>query len=218
MKNPELIAALKAAQGKPLESTAEALDLYMDICCGCVLEAEELLRQHNGRWEIASLARTCLKYAKHLEGFDHTLNTLYKVLNRLSQCIFDHPRLKLKVLRLLLKVLHRIEAQTGHELGLTEDVSHDARFLERNIELADRGELDQIREEGHLRRDPVEWTAHYEEVIDKANRLVDEALEDMPHGMGFCHAVWQKRAKILLRRFDLVWCSPAVMNPRVLFD
>lgn len=218
MKNTELIAALQAAEGKPLESTAEALDLYMDVCRGCVLEAEELLGQQSGRWEIASLARTCLKYATYLEGFEHTLNSLYNVLNRLSRCIFDHPRLKLKVLRLLLTVLRRIEAQTGHGLGLTEDVTHDVRFLERNIEFADRGELDQIREEGHLRHDPVEWTARYEEVVDEVDRLVDEALADMPRGMGFCHAVWHTRAEILRERFGIEWRSPAVMNPRVMFD
>ena len=201
-----------------MESTADALNLYMDICCGCVLEAEELLRQHSGRWEIASLARTCIKYATYLEGFDHLINQLYKVLNRLSRCIFDHPRLKLSVLRLLLTVLHRIEAQTGHELGLTEDIAHDARFIERNIEFADSGQLDQIREEGHLHHDPVEWTARWESVIDKADHLVDEALADMPHGMGFCHSVWHTRANFLREYFDIEWRSPAVMNPRVMFD
>lgn len=218
MKNPELIAALKAAEGKPLESTSGALDLYMDVCCGCVLEAEELLRQQSGRGEIASLARTCLKYATHLKGFDHTINQLYAVLNRMSRCIYDHPRLKLSVLRLLLTVLRRIEAQTGHELGLTEDVSHDARFIERNIEFADRGQLDQIREEGHLHHDPVEWTARWEEVIDEVERLTDEKLADVPRGMGFCHAAWHTRADILRERFGIEWRSPAAMNPRVMFD
>ena len=218
MKNAELIEALKAAEGKPLESTAQALNLYMDICCGCVLEAEELLRQQSGRWEIAALARTCMKYATFLEGFDHTLNQLYSVLNRLARCIYDHPRLKLSVLRLLRTVLRRIEAQTGHELGLTEDVSRELRFIERNIEFADRGELDQIREEGHLRHDPVEWTARYEEVIDEVDRLSEEALAGTTRGMGFCHAFWHTQADILRQRFGIEWRSPAAMNPRVMFD
>lgn len=218
MNNPDFISALKWAENNPLSSTADALNTYLDVCCGSVLEAEERMREQRGQWEITSLTEYCLKYATYLKGFDHMVNQLYAVLNRMAKCIYEHPRLKLKVLRLLLTVLRRIEAQNGHELSLTEDVAHDLRFIERNIEFADQNKLDQIREEGHLRHDPIEWTARWEEVIDEADRLVDEALEDQPRGMGFCHAVWHTRAEILRTRFNLRWRSPALMNPRVMFD
>lgn len=210
-------AIMSEVEGKPLESTSEALDTYIEICRGCILLAKEDLEQQDRVWEIASLARTFLHYAGYLEGFDHVLNTLYTLLNKMADCIFDHPRLKLSVLRLLRTVLMRIEAQSGHELGLTEDVRAEIRKLERNIEYADKGEFDKIEEDSVLKRDPVEWTALWEEVIDEADKIAYSHLEDQPRGMGFCFAFWHER-KNALEQSGIEWRTPHQMNPRVLFD
>lgn len=72
---------LDLAESKPLEKTAEALDLYYDVCCGCVLVAEASLREQEGEWEIASLCRVLLKYAAWLEEFDHMLDSAYSVVS-----------------------------------------------------------------------------------------------------------------------------------------
>ena len=69
----------------------------------------------------------------------------------------------------------------------------------------------------HLRFDPVERTARWEEVIYDIERQCDERLADCPRGMGFCHAHWHEKAA-LLRAEGIDWASPAVMNPRVMFD
>ena len=54
---------LDLAESKPLEKTAEALDLYYDVCCGCVLVAEASLREQEDEWKIAlavqSAAQVC---------------------------------------------------------------------------------------------------------------------------------------------------------------
>ncbi|MGM9735881.1 MAG: hypothetical protein ACI3ZS_06570 [Candidatus Cryptobacteroides sp.] len=208
---------LSEVDGKPFESNSDALDSYVEICRGCVLLAKEDLEGQDRIWEIASLARTFLHYAKYLEGFDHLLNTLYPLVDKMSDSVFDHPRLKLSLLRLLYTVLTRIEAQSGHELSMTEDVSAEIRALSYNIGYADKGEFDKIREDSVLKRDPVEWTARWEEIIDEADKMAYSRLEDQPRGMGFCFAFWHER-KNALGQLGLEWRTPHQMNPRVLFD
>lgn len=148
---------LDLAESKPLEKTAEALDLYYDVCCGCVLVAEASLREQEDEWEIASLCRVLLKYAAWLEEFDHMLDSAYSVVSRFEDCLMDHPRLKLRLLELELTIVRRIEALNDHELSHAEDLERDISLYKRNIYFADNDQLDQIEEPGRfLKKDPVD--------------------------------------------------------------
>ena len=209
---------LDLAESKPLEKTAEALDLYYDVCCGCVLVAEASLREQEGEWEIASLCRVLLKYAAWLEEFDNMIDSAYRVVSRFEDCLMEHPRLKLRLLELELAIVRRIEALNDHELSHAEDLERDISLYKRNIHFADNDQLDSIEQTGYgLKKDPVEWTAHWEEVIDEADRMAEEKLKDYPRGMGFCHGYWHERQKAL-RKFGVVWRTPSEMNPRTRFD
>ena len=66
---------------------------------------------------------------------------VYKTCDRIKRTIFSHPRLSVKILELEREALYRIEAETGHELGITEDVQHEISLLGTNIWYADRGEI-----------------------------------------------------------------------------
>ena len=123
-----------------------------------------------------------------------------------------------ELLSLFLLIVNRIECLNGHELGLSEDLPIEIRRLQRNIEYAESGEFDLIEEEGHLKHDPVEWTQRWEEVIDEADKIAYERLADHPRGMGFCHAYWYERAQVLEENFGIIWRSPSLMNPGVIFD
>lgn len=209
---------LDLAESKPLEKTVEALDLYYDVCCGCVLVAEASLREQEGEWEIASLCRVLLKYATWLEEFDHMLDSAYSVVSRFEDCLMDHPRLKLRLLELELTIVRRIEALNDHELSHAEDLERNISLYKRNIHFADNDQLDSIEQTGYgLKKDPVEWTARWEEVIDEADRMTEEKLNDHPRGMGFCHGYWHERQKAL-RKFGVVWRCPTEMNPGTMFD
>lgn len=170
---------LDLAESSQLEKTGEALDLYYDVCCGCVLVAEASLREQESEWEIASLCKVLLKYAAWLEEFDHMLDSAYSVVSRFEDCLMDHPRLKLRLLELELTIVRRIEALNDHELSHAEDLERDISLYKRNIHFADNNQLDQIEEPGRfLKKDPVEWTARWEEVIDEADRMTEEKLKD----------------------------------------
>lgn len=213
----EYIKVLRKAEGKPLGSGADDLDLYKDICCGCVLIAEDNLREQRRYWENSLLAQTLLRYGEWLEGFDHMLDFLYEATRRMVDCIIEHPRLKLRLFELRLSILYRIEAQTNHDLSVTEQVINKIDLYRSNIGYADNGELDKVHDEGHLKNDPVEWTLAYENAIDDVERELDLILHDHRRGMGFCHAVWYHKAQVLEMQ-GIKWRSPGVMNPRVMFD
>lgn len=209
---------LDLAESSPLEKTGEALDLYYDVCCGCVLVAEASLREQKSEWEIASLCKVLLKYAAWLEEFDHMLDSAYSVVSRFEDCLMEHPRLKLRLLELELTIVRRIEALQDHELSHAEYLEREISLHKRNIYFADNDQLDSIGQTGYgLKKDPVEWTARWEEVIDEADRMTEEKLKGYPRGMGFCHAYWHERQKAL-RKLGVSWRCPSEMNPRTRFD
>lgn len=69
----------------------------------------------------------------------------------------------------------------------------------------------------HLLFDPIERTETFEKVVMDVELECARRLEDHPRGMGFCFAYWSER-KDVLASHGIQWRSPAVMNPRVIFD
>lgn len=68
--------------------------------------------------------------------------------------------------------------------------------------------------------DPVEDDPRHAEVFRKIDDEVKETLAAHPkHGsMGFVHIVWETKQRILKRKYNIDWKSPAELNPQVLFD
>ncbi len=189
----------------------------MEVCEKSLEQAEKATEEQNYPWKVASFAREYADAADVLKGYEHLLNSLYSMNSRMLDLIFDHPRLKLRLCRIQLDVLRYLEAISGHEMGLTEDMANEVDGLSSCISLADQGRLDEIPQTGHLKRDPVEWTERWEEVIDEADRIAYTKLKGTPRGMGWCFSFWSERAAAL-RTFGIEWRNPHIMNPRVLFD
>ena len=82
-------------------------------------------------------------------------------------------------------------------------------------EEAQRILLDALRVRRSLRHDPVEMTERYLSVIDEVEELIE--AKRTVYGMGSCHEVWQIKRSLLAER-GVAWRSPAVLNPRVMFD
>ena len=215
----ELQKARLAAQAiNELHGYPDEIDAYWEVVCGTVVVAEYDLHEQDQLWEIASLARELLQYARPLEQFDHMLDKLYSATKRMIDALSDHPRLKAELLEFEILIMDRVEAQQMGRGNLSTYLREDLAALQANIRLADEGRLSEIPQKGHLKSDPVEWSARWEEIIDEADKKVYELLADCPRGMGFCHAFWHTRTEVLLNDYDLEWCSPSAMNPRVMFD
>lgn len=195
---------------------------WWEVCCGLVIIAEENTKDFNrGKVvENASLARELVGILKYLADYEHMENNVYEAASRMAKQICEHPRLYSELLSLQIEMLRCQEARTGHDLTLTEELCHELDFYRCNIEYADRGELDNIRSKGdaYLKHDPVEWTAEYEACVDEAEAKAYAELKDFPKGMGFCHAFWLAKARILKEDYGIVWNSLGGMNPGVMFD
>ena len=214
----ELVKAREVASKVQMHGRESEIDAYWEMLCGLVLVAEEDLKEQQNEWEIASLAREFLQYARPLEGFDHMLSKLYSATKRMVETLSDHPRLKAELIEFEILVVERGQEVNGGGGRMGEYLREDLDELYHNIALADEGKLDEIEQKGHLKHDPIEWTARWEEIIDEADREVFRRLGDHPRGMGLCHAYWHERASVLQANYGLRWRSPAIMNPRVHFD
>ena len=213
----ELAAIREALKGVTEPYSNQVLENMENGMYCCVLIAEENLQEQRGQHEIGPLAKELLGYGTILEGYDHLLNCVQRCTERMADALSGHPRLKVKLLRLRLLALRRIECIQDHEISSIEDIWAEISELERNIAAADSGNLDQIECSGMLKSDPVEWTARYEEVIDEVEKIVADRLADHPRGMGFCFAYWHELADVL-SDYGIEWRSPSCMNPGVMFD
>ena len=95
--------------------------------CNC-LWAEENIKGNKNTWQNANLIREVLQYGPLLleTGEMSMYDLVYKTCDRIKRTIFSHPRLSVKILELEREALYRIEAETGHELGITEEVIDEA--------------------------------------------------------------------------------------------
>lgn len=136
------------------------------------------------------------------------------ILEQLSE--YDTPRFALEILRRELAWLRESEEESD---GLpAEDVEADIARLEAYID-PDGLSMDAFCQEygRHLRFDPVERTARWEELFFEVEEECFRRLEGVPRGMGFCFPYWAAKRDVL-RKYGIDWKSPHMMNPRVIFD
>ncbi len=68
-----------------------------------------------------------------------------------------------------------------------------------------------------LKHDPVEDTPAYQAIRDELEEKIVAKI-GKNRGLGYCHLYWHTKKEILEKDYGIIWRSPAVMNPRVLFD
>jgi hypothetical protein len=90
------------------------------------------------------------------------------------------------------------------------------RELNRRIEVAEKqrrpSEANLL-----LLHDPIEDEEPTASLVREARNKADAEL-DMKIRMGRCHGIWKRMKEILKTEHDIVWYSPAEMNPKVTFD
>ncbi len=71
-----------------------------------------------------------------------------------------------------------------------------------------------------MKRDPIEKTQEFIEVLAKIQPQLDEInteLDERGVGMGRCHIYWERKKK-LLKSQGIDWKTPAECNPHTIFD
>ncbi|NMC04755.1 MAG: hypothetical protein GYA24_06065 [Candidatus Lokiarchaeota archaeon] len=69
------------------------------------------------------------------------------------------------------------------------------------------------------KRDKIETDPRYERIISEANQEAEKAVVIVKKGeMGYCHAFWAAKKRVLKEKYGIDWKSPAELNPHVMFD
>ena len=180
-----------------LKKDAGNADAICELVCANALLCEEYMIDFGPAWKNAALCREIAKYIPALIECEERRVIAANVCHRARTALYNHPRLSLRLME-----LERDEI-TRYSL---------------NIMAADQKRFDDIENDGHLRKDPIEWTAEYEEAIARAEEKAHAELANEPRGMGFCFSYWPTLQRILFRDYGIRWRSPAEMNPGVIFD
>ena len=105
----------------------------LTICEDTLAKARKAAMEHPQ--ELETLASGYADAAAVLKNYEHLLNRLYPMNAKMLELIGDYPRIRLRISRIQLEVLRWIEARSGHELGIAEDLENEIRKLSENIDL-----------------------------------------------------------------------------------
>lgn len=202
-----------------LEKDKGNADAICELVCADALLCEEYTKDWGPNWLNADLCKEICKYIDTIVEMPDCAEMAENVCDRAAECLYDHPRLKL---RLLLAQRDAVIAQgddraEAAEMGIDELSARITKY-QLNIAAADEERWDDIEKDGLLKHDPIEWTEAYENVISQAQAKANERLKDVPRAMGFCFELWHTLAEILLTDYNIRWRSPHQMNPSVIFD
>ena len=82
-----------------------------------------------------------------------------------------------------------------------------------------------VGDSGGIKTDPIEdrpwlWSKLRAAEREAEANLAERKREFGPTGtrLGWCHAVWAEKKRILREKYGIEWRTPAEMNPRVAFD
>ena len=181
----------------------------------------EQMRRHAQDQEIhknVPLAKEALALLEKLDDPEEVpLGKAYAcnaILEQLSE--YDTPRFAMEILRRELAWLRESEEES--EGVQPEDIEADMARLEAYIDLEGLSMDAFCQEYGrHLRFDPVERTARWEDLYFEVEEECSRRLKGVPRGMGFCFPYWAAKRDVL-RKYGIDWKSPHMMNPRVMFD
>ena len=184
-------------------------------------------------WKNIALGRECLRLMKHCISFNDAeflpelrLLICQRVIDEDMIEITETPRLFQSFCEYYRHMLEFVDFDVcDKEIG--QDLQR--RFFTQVDEYRDK--LCWIVEEapgdyakelwqglgGVLKKDTVQMSRKYEEVIYEVECELDDMFKDELRGMGFCHAYWSAKRAALAHR-GIEWRSPSAMNPRVMFD
>jgi hypothetical protein len=193
--------------------TPSTADLIVDLVAQMRENSKEMYS-----WRNVALATECVKLLRQLDTPEDTPLVKARVCGVIVEQlpIYDVPRHVIDILRYQREQL--LLSDEPDASPLLEEVDNDIRKMEDYIDTAHVSDSEFRERYGrHLKSDPIERTPLWEELYCEVQRECDRRLGDTPRGMGFCHAYWYTLSAVLAER-GIQWRSPAVMNPRVMFD
>jgi hypothetical protein len=112
-------------------------------------------------------------------------------------------------------VIEAVKCRNSYVFDSCEDIFLLCFGIATESTLADAKKYADPQKRPFIKRDPVEMTREYLDVID----AVEEKIENNRsyRGHGSCHHVWELK-KGYLMEYGIEWKSPGELNPGVMFD
>lgn len=212
------------------DENAENRDV--ELICGMALLAEGYA-DRNEYDNVREQAQTALEVIDKFNApEDLKLQVLKRIIRALEPTPFHHL-LRNLLAAYVLKANHADLNPSDYREEAEKLVKIDI-LLEPDAYKPDESELDHILATmftsaelinmirsphiGFLVVDRVEYTWEWESIALEVDKRVEEMLKDVPKGMGFCFHYWSTKEDLLKKEYGIQWHSPAVMNPRVMFD
>ena len=164
-----------------------------------------------------------------------TLLFLYDINFFLGNCYTRLGRFSLSAIYRFecIKIAKKLKVMYAHDINNIKDVIYN--FLrDRNFYIDDdcldaKEEMygllpdeeiekmykNRLTHRRNLKADPVEMSEKYLSVIDKIEEKIEK--NRTIYGMGSCFEVWNLKEEFLAEE-GISWKSPALLNPRVMFD
>ena len=212
------------------DENAENRDV--ELICGMALLAEGYVDRKEYD-NVREQAQTALEV---IDSFNAPEDLKLQVLKRLIKAVESTPfhHLLRDLLAAYVLKAHHADLKTSEYRKEAEKVVKLDILLEPDAFKEDNRELDHILATmftsaeiidmihsphiGFLAVDRVEYTWEWESIALEVDKRVEEILKDVPKGMGFCFHYWSTKEDLLKKEYGIQWHSPAVMNPRVMFD
>ena len=117
----------------------------------------------------------------------------------------------------ILSLLHSVISERNYYV---DDDCKDIVQKVKDTNVLDSDEIEKFATKTLARRrsfknDPVEMNEAYLAVIDEVEERIDKNRTIF--GMGACFEIWNLKSQYLAEK-GIMWSSPAILNPRVMFD
>ena len=69
-----------------------------------------------------------------------------------------------------------------------------------------------------LKQDKKEQDPKFQKQFEEDTKAAEEECKEIKGQMGYCHAFWGAKKRILKEKYGINWKTPAEMNPHCKFD
>ncbi|HMF31051.1 MAG TPA: hypothetical protein VKK79_06540 [Candidatus Lokiarchaeia archaeon] len=69
-----------------------------------------------------------------------------------------------------------------------------------------------------IKHDKKEEDPKYRTILDAAEQEAEEECKEFEGQMGYCHALWNAKKRILVKKYNVQWKTPAELNRNIIFD
>ena len=71
-----------------------------------------------------------------------------------------------------------------------------------------------------IKHDPIEDNPKFKKIVNdiEAETEKEVAKQGIKKELGYCHAFWAAKKRILKEKYSIEWKIPSEMNPDIMFD